>query len=115
MIGRAAVRIAVIAAIVAIGAPSAGSVAAGVTVSGTVSGSDQGFLTGASVAIAGGERRSTKTDADGRFTFADVPKGRYQITVSAEGYLAIDRPMEVGDAPISMDIVLLRLPGLDGH
>ena len=86
--------------------------AAGVSVSGTVSGSDQGFLTGASVAIAGPERRTMKTDADGRFSFADVPRGRYQISVSAEGYLGIERAMEVGDAAVSMDIVLLRLPGL---
>ena len=86
--------------------------AAGTTVSGTVSGSDQGFLTGASVVIEGPQRRTTQTDADGRFTFSDVPRGRYKITVSADGYLPIDRPMDVGDASVSVDIVLLHLPGL---
>jgi hypothetical protein len=103
--------VAAVCAIVLWGAVS--RAAAGVTVSGTVSGSDQGFLTGASVAIDGPQRRTMKTDADGRFAFADVPRGRYQISVSAEGYLGIERTMDVGDATVSMDIVLLRLPGLE--
>lgn len=85
---------------------------AGVVVSGTVSGSDQGFLTGASVVIDGAQRRETHTDADGRFTFTDVPRGRHRFVASAEGYLPMDRPMDVGDASVSLDVVLLRLPGL---
>jgi hypothetical protein len=88
-------------------------VAAGVAVSGTVSGSDQGFLTGASVVIDGATRHSASTDADGRFAFTGVAKGRYRIAVSADGYLSIERPLDVGDAPVSMDVVLLRLPGLE--
>jgi hypothetical protein len=85
---------------------------AGTVVSGTVSGSDQGFLTGASVVIDGPEHRDTRTDADGRFTFAGVPRGRFRIVISAEGYMPLDRPLEVGDASVSVDIVLLRLPGV---
>jgi hypothetical protein len=85
---------------------------AGTTVSGTVSGSDQGFLTGASVVIDGPAHSETTTDADGRFTFADVTRGQYRLRVMAEGYLPMERSMEVGTASISMDIVLLRLPGL---
>ena len=86
--------------------------AAGTVVSGTVSGSDQGFLTGASVVIDGPEHRDTRTDADGRFTFASVPRGRFRIVVSADGYLPLDRPMDVGEASVSVDIVLLRLPNV---
>ncbi|MGE3959586.1 MAG: carboxypeptidase-like regulatory domain-containing protein [Vicinamibacterales bacterium] len=86
--------------------------AAGATFSGTVAGSDQGFLTGASVIIDGPVHRDAKTDADGRFTIVDVPKGRYQVRVMADGYLPMERPMEVGDASVSVDVVLLRLPGL---
>jgi hypothetical protein len=100
------------ATVLVLGSASFARPAAGVVVSGTVSGSDQGFLTGASVTVDGPERRSTKTDADGRFTFSDVPRGHYRIAVAADGYLGIERPMEVGDASVSMDIVLLRLPGL---
>jgi hypothetical protein len=112
---RSLLVVIVVWAAAGIGSSPSGTAAAGVTVSGTVSGSDQGFLTAASVALDGPEQRRTKTDADGRFTFADVPKGRYQLAVSADGYLGMERAMEVGDAAVSMDIVLLRLPGLGGN
>lgn len=85
---------------------------AGVVFSGTVSGNDQGFLTGASVAVDGPVHKAAKTDADGRFTITDLPRGRYQLKVSADGYLGMERPMEVGDAAVSVDIQLLRLAGL---
>ncbi|MBS1816729.1 MAG: carboxypeptidase regulatory-like domain-containing protein [Acidobacteria bacterium] len=86
--------------------------APGTTFSGTVAGSDQGFLTGASVVIDGPARKEATTDADGRFAMADVARGRYQLRVVADGYLPIERPLEVGTAAVSVDIVLLRLPGL---
>jgi hypothetical protein len=86
--------------------------AAGTVVTGTVSGSDQGFLTGARVVVEASQRREATTDADGRFTFADIAPGRYRLLVTAEGYLPLDRPMDVGTASVSMDIVLLRLPGV---
>jgi len=86
--------------------------AAGVVVSGTVSGTDVGFLTGASVAIDGAVKRSVKTDADGRFTFNDVPSGQYRILVSADGYLPLDRPLDVHNASVSIDVVLLRIPSV---
>ena len=86
--------------------------AAGTVVSGTVSGTDQGFLTGASIVIDGPVRRSARTDADGRFTFAEVPSGQYRIEVTADGYLPLERPLEVHTASVSMDIVLLRIPSV---
>lgn len=85
---------------------------AGAVVSGTVSGSDQGIVPGASVVIDGPEQREARTDADGRFTFTNVPRGRYRLVVTAEPYQPLDRNMDVGDASVSVDIVLLRLPGL---
>ncbi len=86
--------------------------AAGVVFSGTVAGSDQGFLSGASVAIDGPQHKEARTDADGRFTITDVASGKYQLKVFADGYLPIERPMEVGSASVSLDVVLLKLPGL---
>ena len=115
MITRALGFVMCLVAVVALGDNSRGAVlarGAGTVVSGTVSGSDQGFLTGASVVIDGPEHREARTDADGRFTFANVPRGRYRLVVTAEPYLPLDRSMDVGDASVSVDIVLLRLPGL---
>lgn len=86
--------------------------AAGTVVSGTVSGSDQGPLKGAAISLEGSSRRDTVTDADGRFTFADVPAGQYRFRALAEGYLPADQTMQVGTASISVDVVLLKLPGV---
>ncbi|MFN7981935.1 MAG: carboxypeptidase-like regulatory domain-containing protein [Vicinamibacterales bacterium] len=86
--------------------------AAGTVVSGTVSGSDQGPLKGASISLDGSGKRETVTDADGRFTFADVPAGQYRFRALAEGYLPADQTMQVGTASISVDVVLLKLPGV---
>ncbi len=88
------------------------SSAALATVSGTVSGSDQGFMSGATVVIESSPRREAHTDADGRFTITDVPAGTHRFLVSAEGYLPLDRTIDVGTAPVSVDIVLLKLPGV---
>ncbi len=85
---------------------------AGTVFSGTVSGNDQGFIAGASVTIDGPVHKDAKTDADGRFTITDVPSGRYQLKVAADGYLGMERPMDVGTASVSVDIQLLRLAGL---
>ena len=84
----------------------------GTVVSGTVSGSDQGFLKGALLVLDGSGRRETHTDADGRFTFVDVTRGQYRFAVSAEGYLPLEQRMEVGTASVSLDVVLLHIPGL---
>ena len=100
--------------VVACLAATAGRVgaAAGTVVSGTVSGSDQGPLKGASITLTGSSARETMTDADGRFTFADVPAGQYRFRALAEGYLSADQSMQVGTASISVDVVLLKLPGV---
>jgi iron complex outermembrane recepter protein len=106
-----ALRIVVASCAALLSAATLSAFAAGTVISGTVSGSDQGFLTGASVVVDDGARK-TMTDADGRFSFTDVPKGRHRLEVTAEGYLPLDRPLDVGDASISIDIMLLKLPGL---
>lgn len=109
---RLARGLVVSALLAAIGRVGAAAGLAGVVFSGTVSGNDQGFLPGASVVIDGPVHRETKTDADGRFTITEVPSGRYQLKVSADGYLGMERPMEVGTAAVSLDVQLLRLAGL---
>jgi hypothetical protein len=91
---------------------SSAAIAASANVSGTVSGTDQGFLTGARVVIDGSPRRETRTDADGRFTFTDVATGRYKLQVTADGYVPLEGNLDVGDAAVSVDIMLLRIPPL---
>lgn len=86
--------------------------AAGQKVSGTVSGSDSGFLTGARISLEGKTRHEATTDADGRFTLVDVPSGSYALKVMAQGHVPMENRMEVGDGPVSVDIVLLHIPGL---
>lgn len=86
--------------------------AAGQTVSGTVSGSDSGFLTGARVTLEGKTRHEATTDADGRFTLTSVPSGTYALKVMAPGHVPMENRMEVGDVSVSVDIVLLHIPGL---
>ncbi|MGC4081449.1 MAG: carboxypeptidase regulatory-like domain-containing protein [Vicinamibacterales bacterium] len=103
----------VLAMLIALAVPTLqGRAAAGVTFSGTVAGNDQGFLSGATVIVDGPQHKETKTDADGRFTITDVASGRYQLRVMADGYLPLEQPLTAGTAAISVDIVLLRLPGL---
>lgn len=85
---------------------------AGAVVSGTVSGSDRDIVPGASVVIDGPEHREARTDADGRFTFTNVPRGRYRLVATDQPYLPLDRNLDVDDASVTVDIALLRLPGL---
>jgi len=100
-----------LAALVVCAAPAVTG-AAGAVVSGTVSGSDVGFLTDASVVLDGPAHHEGRTDADGRFTLRDVAPGRYRVRAAADGYLPVENTMDVGTASVSVDIMLLRLPGL---
>ena len=100
------------AAIGATSAPRVRGAAAGVSVSGTVNGSDVGPLAGASVVLEGPAHHEAKTGADGRFLLAGVAKGSYKARLSAEGYLPVETGMQVGDAAVSFEVTLLRLPGL---
>jgi hypothetical protein len=54
----------------------------------------------AQVAISSSDLRRTLTDADGRYEFADVPAGTFQVTASKTGYVTLQhgqrRPFEPG-------------------
>jgi hypothetical protein len=78
-------------------------------IGGRVTAADSGApLRRAQVSIASPEaalRRLTTTDADGRYEFAELPAGRYTITASKGGYVALQsgrqRPFEPGN-PITV-------------
>jgi hypothetical protein len=63
--------------------------------------------------------RSATTDADGRYEIADLPAGRYSISVSRNGYVSLQfgqqrpfepgRPLDLGDGQL-MDRIDFALP-----
>ena len=55
---------------------------------------------------------SVVSGADGRFTLTSVPSGTYALKVMAPGHVPMENRMEVGDVSVSVDIVLLHIPGL---
>jgi hypothetical protein len=55
--------------------------------------------------------RSTKSDADGRFSFATVPPGRYTLTVSMIGYIFVHRQVNVGASAIALTLPLTEGTG----
>jgi hypothetical protein len=81
------------------------SAAAGTVVSGTVVGRTTGPIVGARVLLEEPER-ATQTDADGRFTFVDVPAARYHLRVEADGFVTSRSELVVGTTSVVADIVL---------
>jgi hypothetical protein len=82
------------------------------TISGTVSTSDSGTASGATVQLQTSADntlvgQAANTDVNGAYTLADVPAGRYKIIVAFDGYDAgIISDMEINSNVHGMDIVL---------
>ena len=66
----------------------------GQSVTGMVTGDDGKGLIGASVVIEGLEMGTT-TNADGKFSFSNVPVGSYEIVASYVGYNAVSKTLNV--------------------
>ncbi len=98
--------------IVALGAVllTASGWAQAATLAGTVRGGGRG-LVGASVRIFE-LLRTERTAEAGRFTFADVPKGRYRVVVGLIGYAPETRSVDVaGDsATVDFDLKVSAIP-----
>jgi hypothetical protein len=78
-----------IAALVAVAAPTFAQPAQTGTISGVVNDTTGGALPGVTVTIASQDRgftRSTVTDENGRYVFPAVPIGPYQITATLQGF-----------------------------
>jgi len=59
------------------------------TLTGIVSDPSQGVVAGANIVLKdenSGSRRDSKTNAEGYYTFASVPPGAYQLSVTASGF-----------------------------
>jgi hypothetical protein len=67
------------------------------TISGAVLDPNGGVLTSARIRLTQGKKEAEETgpDAQGHFTFSNVPPGAFQVTVSAEGFTTQDLPGEL--------------------
>jgi outer membrane receptor protein involved in Fe transport len=77
-------------------------------VSGVVRDSSGAVVIGATIhAQSGTWEASAKSDASGRFSFANVPTGSGKLEVAADGFVAAHRTWSSdGSAPVMMEIVL---------
>jgi hypothetical protein len=74
-----------------------------VTVSGTVINNNAEPLKGATVFI-GGSERIMATDENGRFNFAHVPPGTFQLSAQMIGYAPLTQNIIVKNIPVTVDM-----------
>lgn len=85
----------------------------------TIVGKIEGPTSGAKVTLLydGVERATINPDADGRYEFQGLPPGKYSLHVSAPGYAADTRDVELSEGrPLVQNIRLLYIsetPGID--
>jgi subtilisin family serine protease len=89
--------------------------AASHSVSGTVSDSLGGVVAGATVTILGTPIPPTTTGPDGRYSFASVPVGEYDVEVTAGRCLAAQRQHLVVDGDETLDFLLGSRSDQFGH
>src|SRR5439155_27036927 len=95
-----------------VGLPSAGAQGLGGagTVQGTVKDPTGGVMQSVEVRISNpvtGLVRTSTTDAQGRYTFSNLPPNPYHIMVAAQGFQPLDRDVDVRTAvPITLDLTL---------
>lgn len=77
-----------------------------VEISGTVRDGRGASVAGARVVLSGAVERSAVTGADGSFAFKDVPRGVYELRVSAEGFDVIAKKIELVGQSRNVEIVL---------
>ena len=75
---------------------------------GTVTDPQRGVVVDAAVSLesAGGDVRSTRTAADGAFSFDGVAAGDYTLQVESPGFAPWRQPVNVVDGPVVVDVVM---------
>ena len=80
------------------------------TLQGTVKDPTGGVMTAVTVNLSqavSGLKRTTTTDAMGRFVFRNLPPNPYHLEIVAQGFRALNRDVDVRSAvPIDLDLAL---------
>lgn len=85
------------------------------TVTGVVSDSTGGVISGATVVLRGfatGEERAVETDASGRFTVETATAGTYLVIVRSNGFSDAARTVDIADAADTVDVSVLMEVGV---
>lgn len=81
------------------------------SVSGSVADTTAGRIPGATIELVGeGARQTTQSDGDGQYTFTNVPRGTYDVTVSLVGFAqARQTGVMVGESSVDLGTITLAL------
>lgn len=104
---RVFARAAALAAAVLMAAVPLLAQGAGAAIEGTVTDAQGGVLPGVAVTLRNmdtGFTRPAVTQGDGRYRFADLPPGRYEVTAQLQGFA----PIDVKDVTLTIGLALRR-------
>ncbi|HEX3684086.1 MAG TPA: carboxypeptidase-like regulatory domain-containing protein [Bryobacteraceae bacterium] len=83
------------------------SALSGAVISGTVKDASGGLVPNATVEISGGNLQQPfvlASDAQGRFTSADLPSGKYSIRVTSTGFEATQKSVDLSQTSLMIEV-----------
>lgn len=64
-----------------------------------------GPLVGAAVTLAG-TTMGASTDVNGEYAIKNIPTGQYRLRIAYVGYITVERPVTVGEEPVTVSLAL---------